>query len=52
MFLNKFCLSNNNKRFFSEQLKNSVYKDTIYSLGTGFGKSAIAILRISGPAAT
>jgi tRNA U34 5-carboxymethylaminomethyl modifying GTPase MnmE/TrmE len=29
-----------------------VYKDTIYSLGTGFGKSAIAILRISGPGAT
>ena len=27
----------------------SVFKDTIYALATGWGKSAVAIVRVSGP---
>jgi tRNA U34 5-carboxymethylaminomethyl modifying GTPase MnmE/TrmE len=29
----------------------STFQDTIYSLSTGWGKSAIAVIRVSGPSA-
>ena len=40
-FLQKRNFTNINER-------RSKFKDTIYSLSTGFGKSAIAVIRVSG----
>jgi len=36
-------------RLLSTTDKSGVYKDTIYALATGWGKSAIAVIRVSGP---
>jgi tRNA modification GTPase len=35
-----------------KEVPRSVFKDTIYALATGWGKSAIAVIRVSGPDAT
>ena len=32
-------------------MSKSAFKDTIYALSTGWGKSAIAVIRVSGPSA-
>ena len=33
------------------QIRRSVRRDTIYALASGYGKSAVAIVRVSGPEA-
>eukprot|EP00347_Sterkiella_histriomuscorum_P011080 403373830 len=66
MYLNKFIHKRLSKqintqllyqnyllRYFSNTNKSQlVFKDTVYALSTGFGKSAIAVIRLTGDSAT
>ena len=36
------------RRLFGGGIKGSASRDTIYALATGYGKSAVAIVRVSG----